>query len=75
MKRPLGPSIIIVVLLIFFNKIDGNHKDTVICQKYWEVEKGPHLGQAHGNLKKAIFHVKKKKRNWPVELRCSHKSS
>jgi hypothetical protein len=29
MKRQLGPSIIIVVLLIFFNKIDGNHKDTV----------------------------------------------
>ena len=21
----------------FFNKIDGNHKDTVICQKYWEM--------------------------------------
>ena len=37
MKRLLGPSIIIVVLLIFFNKIDGNHKDTVICQKYWEM--------------------------------------
>ena len=37
MKRLLGPSKIIVVLLIFFNKIDGNHKDTVICQKYWEM--------------------------------------
>jgi hypothetical protein len=35
MKRLLGSSIIIVVLLIFFNKIDGNHKDTDICQKYW----------------------------------------
>ena len=23
----------------FFNKIDGNHKDTVICQKYWEMLK------------------------------------
>ena len=37
MKRLLGPSIIIVVLLIFFDKIDGNHKDTVIRQKYWEM--------------------------------------
>ena len=24
-------------LTYFFNKIDGNHKDTVICQKYWEM--------------------------------------
>ena len=49
MKRLRRPSIIIVVLLIFFNKIDGNHKDcnkidgnhkdTVICQKYWEMLK------------------------------------
>ena len=35
MKRLRRPSIIIVVLLIFFNKIDGNHKDTVI----WEMLK------------------------------------
>ena len=39
MKRLRRPSIIIVVLLIFLNKIDGNHKDTVICQKYWEMLK------------------------------------
>ena len=39
MKRLRRPSIIIVVLLIFLNKIDRNHKDTVICQKYWEMLK------------------------------------
>ena len=45
MKRLRRPSIIIVVLLIFFNKIDGNHKDTVICQKYWEMlkKKNPYI--------------------------------
>ena len=25
------------LIYFFFNKIDGNHKATVICQKYWEI--------------------------------------
>ena len=49
MKRLRRPSIISVVLLILFNKIDGNHKDTVICQKYWEMLKKK-------SLSKTIFH-------------------
>ena len=41
MKRLRRPSIISVVLLIFFNKIDGNHKDS-------------HLSKVLGNVKKKI---------------------
>ena len=53
-----GPSIIIVVLLILFNKIDGNHKDTV-----W------HLSKVLGNVKKNPYiinqnHIYFKKLLW-----------
>ena len=50
MKRLRRPSIIIVVLLIFLNKIDGNHKDTVICQKYWEMQKNFLCNQPKPNV-------------------------
>lgn len=44
--------------------------------KVSKLKKGPHLGQASENLKKnQRFMWKKKRRDWPVELRCSHKSS
>lgn len=45
----------------------GHFVEDVLCLSSTDVysvkvEKGPHLGQAHGQLKKAMFHVKKKKK-------------
>jgi hypothetical protein len=43
MKRLLGQSIIIVVLQIFLNKIDGNHKDSHLSKVLGNVKKNPYI--------------------------------